>query len=83
MAAIASIGFIKLLCLSEDLCNRVQVPEYLKPIMGCLLLGLVGILSFKIDGFPRVFGIGYDTIGQTLFGGLSLQVTLALFFLKL
>jgi CIC family chloride channel protein len=43
----------------------------------------VGILSPKIGGFPRVFGVGYDSITEALFGNLALQITLSLFFLKL
>jgi CIC family chloride channel protein len=83
LAALASVGFIRLLYLSEELWNKIRFPEYFKPVLGGLLLGGVGILTFKLDGFPRVFGVGYDTISQVLFGQLAIQVTLALLFIKL
>jgi CIC family chloride channel protein len=72
-----------LLYFSEDLWERIRFPEYLKPVLGGLLLGVVGILGPKIDGFPRVFGVGYDTITQAMFGELALQVTLVLLFAKI
>ena len=83
LAAVAAVAFVRLLYLSEDLWDKLRIPEYLKPVLGGVLLGTIGILTFKIDGFPRVFGVGYDTIGQSLFGELTIQVTLALFFIKL
>lgn len=82
LAAVASVGFTRLLYFSEDLWDDIRFPEYLKPVLGGVILGGIGILTFKIDGFPRVFGVGYDSISQTLFGELALQVTLALLLIK-
>ncbi len=81
--AFASVGFSRLLYLSEDLWDEVKFPEYLKPVLGGLLLGVVGILSPKIGGFPRVFGVGYDSITKALFGEMVLKLTFGLFVLKL
>jgi CIC family chloride channel protein len=83
LAAIAAVGFTRLLYLSEDVWDEFRVPEYVKPALGGVLLGGVGILTYKIDGFPRTFGVGYDSITQALFGELTLQMTLALLFIKL
>ncbi len=83
LAAVAAFAFARLLYLSEDLWDKIRFPEYLKPVLGGLLLGVVGILTFKIDGYPRVFGVGYDSIGQALFNELTLQMTFALLLLKL
>jgi CIC family chloride channel protein len=83
LAALVAVGFTRLLYLSEDLWDAIRVPEYVKPVFGGVLLGGVGILTYKIDGFPRIFGVGYDSIGHALFGQLALEVTLALLVLKL
>jgi CIC family chloride channel protein len=83
LAAVGAAGFTRLLYLGEDVWDRIHFPEYVKPVLGGLLLGVIGILTFKVDGFPRVFGVGYDSISDALFGRLALQVTLALFFLKM
>lgn len=82
-AAIVAVGFTRLLYLSEDVWDRFRFPEYLKPVLGGLILGLVGMISPKITGFPRVFGVGYETITEALFGNLALQMTLALLLLKI
>lgn len=83
LAAVAAVIFTRLLYFSEDVWDRFQFPEYLKPVLGGMLLGLVGILSPKIGGFPRVFGVGYETITEALFGRLALQMTLALLLFKM
>jgi CIC family chloride channel protein len=83
IAALASVGFSRMLYFSEDIWNLIRIPEPTKPIFGGVLLGLLGIASYQIDGFPRVFGVGYETIESTLFSQLTLQVTFGLLILKL
>jgi CIC family chloride channel protein len=83
LAAVGAVGFTRLLYFTEDRWDGLHFPEYLKPVIGGLLLGVIGILSFKIDGFPRVFGVGYESIGDVLFGRLAIQVILGLFLLKM
>jgi CIC family chloride channel protein len=83
LAAVGAVGFTRLLYLTEDLWDSLRFPEYFKPVLGGLLLGVIGILSSKIDGFPRVFGVGYESISDVLFGRLAIQVALGLFVLKM
>jgi len=83
LAGLAGVAFVKLLYLSEDLWSKIEISDYFKPALGGLALGVVGISTFKIDGFPRIYGVGYSTISQTLFGQLPVYVTLLLLFLKM
>ena len=83
LAAVAAVGFTRSLYLSEDVWDKLRFPEYFKPVLGGLALGALGILTLKLDGFPRIFGVGYASIDQALFGELTIRVTLALFFIKL
>ncbi len=83
LAAIVAVSFTRLLYFSEDIWDELRLPEYVKPALGGLILGLLGILTFKVDGFPRIFGVGYDTISDALFGNLTMQVMLALLILKI
>ena len=83
VAALAAVGFSRLLYFSEDIWNLIRIPEPTKPLFGGILLGLLGIVSYQIDGFPRVFGVGYETIENPLFSQLTLQVTFGLLLLKL
>ncbi len=45
---------------SEDLWDGLKIPEYVKPAVGGLLIGCMGIY------YPQVLGLGYGTIEQTL-----------------
>jgi CIC family chloride channel protein len=83
LAALTAVGFTRLLYLSEDLWDKFRFPEYFKPVLGGILLGVVGIVTPRIDGFPRVFSVGYDTISQALSGELALQITVVLLFAKM
>jgi len=83
IAAIAAVGFSRLLYFSEDIWNSIKIPEPIKPLFGGIILGVLGVFSYQIEGFPRIFGVGYQTIENTLFSELTLQVTLSLLFLKL
>jgi len=84
LAAIGAVSFIRLLYASEDLWDRVRLPEYIKPIAGGLLLGAIGFFGLKnADGFPRVFGVGYGSIGDVLFSRLAFEALLGLFIFKM
>jgi chloride channel protein, CIC family len=83
LAAIGAIGFTRLLYYSEDQWEKIPIPEYIKPAIGGILLGIIGILTFKIDGMPRIFGVGYESITSILFGELTLRVALILLFTKI
>lgn len=61
-----AILFIRAISLTEDLFLRIRVPEWLKPAIGGLLLGGIAL------AFPRVLGVGYDTVNAALTGSLGL-----------
>lgn len=82
LMAIASVAFTRMLYVSEDLWDSLSFPEYLKPVLGGILLGVIGILSPKINAFPQAFGVGYESISIALFGKMALTMTLGLFLLK-
>ena len=83
LAALLSVGFSRGLYFVEDLWDRLRFAEWLKPALGGIVLGAIGILSFQVDGFPRVFGVGYDSISDALLGRLAIEVTVALLLLKM
>ncbi|MFQ5614853.1 MAG: chloride channel protein [Anaerolineales bacterium] len=83
IAAVVAFAFTRLLYFSEDLWEKFRFPEYFKPVLGAVLLGLLGLLTFKIDGFPRIFGVGYASVTGALFGELTLRLTLSLLLFKL
>ncbi len=52
--------YIRLIYKLQDIFHGWSVPRWLKPAAAGLIVGLVGIV------LPQVFGIGYETIEQTL-----------------
>ena len=78
ICALLSVLFIRLLYGTEDLFGRFRrVPEVLRPALGGLLVGLIGM---KI---PEVLGIGYTGIRAALFGQLGLMTMLVLMMIKI
>jgi chloride channel protein, CIC family len=77
LAAIVGWLFIKVLYKFEDIFDAINMPSYLKPALGGLLLGLIGLY------FPQIFGVGYPTIEQTLNGQLGPFLVFGLIGLKI
>lgn len=77
LAAFVALAFIKILYKTEDLFESLRIPDFLKPMCGGLLIGMIGI------AVPHVFGVGYDTISLALNGKLVGLFLLLLVVLKL
>ncbi len=69
-------GFIKLFFLVKDLFFRITNYSRIKPILGGLIVGTMGIFS------PYVLGNGYEFVEKALVGSLPLVLTLGLIVLK-
>jgi len=76
-AALFAWLFIKVLYGTEDLFNEIKIPEYFKPAIGGLMIGIVGFF------FPQIFGVGYEAIESTINGGMAVQIIVVLIFLKI
>ncbi len=89
--AIGLIGtaIVKTLYGTEHVFDRLDVPEYVKPAIGGLLLGGTVLISAvflhqkPITTADWLFGVGYTTIHTAIAGHLSIQIILALALLKL
>ncbi len=63
LCAVVSLMFIKVLYFSEDFFDeKLKFPEYLKPVLGGLLLGSIALY------YPEIMGVGYDSINEALQG---------------
>ncbi len=82
--ALGAMLFIKVLHSMEDFWEKLPISDYLKPVLGGALLGIIGmIVFFQIDGTPRFFGIGYQSINNALNGELVIELIFALFVIKI
>ncbi|PIU20543.1 MAG: chloride channel protein, partial [Elusimicrobia bacterium CG08_land_8_20_14_0_20_59_10] len=77
LAALTALAFIKVLYKTEDVVDLVKMPAYLKPVLGGLVIGSIGLF------FPQIFGVGYGSIENALRGELIAQTAVLLVFLKI
>ncbi|MFH1975395.1 MAG: chloride channel protein [Pseudomonadota bacterium] len=77
--ACAFIGFlfVKALYFTEDLFDDFKFPEYLKAVVGGLMLGCMGL------AFPHILGVGYGSIDLALVQKLSWWLMLMLILVKI
>jgi CIC family chloride channel protein len=64
VAGFVALAFMLALYWSEDLFDALPLPEWIRPALGGLLVGIIGI------ELPNVFGVGYSTIADALTGAL-------------
>ncbi len=76
LSAFVALAFINLLYKSEDAFDSLPIPPLLKPAVGGLTIGAIGI------AYPYIFGVGYDTISLALNGKLIWHFLLFLVALK-
>jgi H+/Cl- antiporter ClcA len=76
LCGLAAVGFSNLLYWVEDLFERLPFDSLWYPALGALGLGIIGYF------FPRVIGVGYDTISDILNARLTLTVLLAIMVFK-
>jgi CIC family chloride channel protein len=78
LAGVVSALYIRGIYKAHDVFHEIKTPPWVKPAIGGVILGIVGIF------LPQIFGVGYDTIGQILSGQiLSLGLLIALLVAKL
>ncbi len=77
IAAVTARSFIWALYTADELFENWQVPEYLKPAIGGLAVGVIG------RWFPQILGIGYDATEAALTGWIALATMAALVLAKM
>lgn len=77
VAAFVALAFITVVYKAEDLFEKVRAPGFVKPVIGGLVVGAIGV------AYPHIFGVGYDTISLALENRLTWYVLLLLVFLKM
>lgn len=72
-----AVMFTKTLSGFETFFDKLKMPPMLKPALGGLILGIIGMY------FPQVFADGYETIRLTLYGNMMVWLMLILIFMKI
>ena len=56
LAAPVGVGFSRILNIAEDFFEELKAPEYLKPAIGAIGVGVIGLW------LPEIFGVGYEAM---------------------
>ena len=76
-AGLAGAMFLRMLDAGKTLFSRLQVPIYLRLMLGGLIVGAIAIQ------WPEVWGNGYAGVNRILTGNLTMQVVVGLLLAKL
>ena len=63
--AVVAVGFTLFLYRTEDAWDAIKFPEYLKAVVGGLIMGAMGLV------FPQILGVGYGAIDLALMVKMS------------
>ncbi|MEJ2637791.1 MAG: chloride channel protein, partial [Calditrichia bacterium] len=77
LSGLVALLFIKVLYGFEDFFDRLKINGIMKPMLGGLIIGLMGIFV------PDIYGVGYNSMNQALLGNLPWMTMLFLVFMKL
>ena len=73
LIGLAAIGYVRLLYWSEDAFAAWKFPDYLKPAVGGLLVGLI------LRAYPQIYGAGFPAIESALWVRFPWELLLVLF----
>ncbi len=74
--AIVGVTFTKTLYRVEDLFDSFKFPEYLKAVVGGMMLGVAGLF------FPQILGVGYGAMDMALMQQIAWWLMLVLVIVK-
>jgi CIC family chloride channel protein len=77
ISGIVAILFIEILYFFEDKFDNLRLHPLIKPALGGLLVGALGL------GLPQVFGVSYETMDAGLTGNLGILIAIVLVFAKI
>ncbi len=97
-AALVGIMFMKMLNFSEDVFDNWKFPQILKPAVGGVLLGILGLAYMNLPGLefpassvahgtgtthiPHMYGSGFPFIEAAIQGKAALWIMVLLIFIK-
>ncbi|NIV04156.1 chloride channel protein, partial [Candidatus Saccharibacteria bacterium] len=77
IAGLVSLLYIKVLYFFEDFFDNLRIHEILKTFIGGLAIGVMGLFV------PQIFGVGYHTIVDALYGNMLWTTMFLMIFLKI
>jgi chloride channel protein, CIC family len=85
LCGVGAVGFIWAMGKSQEMWGRLPLADWMKPALGGLAVGILGVAMFEAFGAYHVYGTGYGTLSALLERDgavLAIGVLLALAFVK-
>jgi len=90
LCALASVAFIRFFFKTEDIFSLIRVPGYVKPVIGGIVVGVIGMYYFDVlgTGYGAAYGLGggridFGGVDKALLGVLAWDTLLVLLVLKM
>jgi CIC family chloride channel protein len=83
IAGATALGYTRMLYKFEDFFEAIKVAPFIKPSIGGILVGVIGLLVYLSTGKAHTFGVGYESIEALFRGEIVFEIALALVFLKI
>ncbi len=85
LGGLVAIAFASLLYKFEDVFDAWHIPQYLKPAIGGIGVGLIGLYSYDLFGvgYGDVYWVSHMSVNQALIGEIALQSLIILVVLKI
>jgi len=77
ISGLVAILFIKSLYFLEERFDKLRIHPLIKPVLGGLLIGIIGL------GVPQIFGVSYEAIDACLQNQLGFWIAFLLVFAKI
>ena len=77
LAGAVAVTFTRVLGWTESFFDNLKIHETVKPAIGGLLLGVIGVF------YPQIFADGYSTINLALYSKMAFGLLFILIFLKI
>jgi len=76
-AGFLAVLFINSVYKTQEIFSKLSIPEYFKPAVGGFVVGSIAII------FPHVYGVGYESINDALWGRDISWLLFVLIFVKI
>jgi CIC family chloride channel protein len=76
VAGLVSVYFVKTIFFVDELFNKITIPTFLKPALGGICVGLIGLF------LPGVYGFSQQSVDRSLYNQNTLELLLLLVLLK-
>jgi CIC family chloride channel protein len=77
VAGLVGFVFSRSIYLGDDVFERTKLPQWIRPALGGLLVGVAAVF------YPHIMGVGYDSIRVLFDGQLALRIMVTLVALKI